>query len=280
MKALLDMLGKRGVTRDNTVALLREQAAHFREQYPADAACTIAAGLEAAADRVAQIKGAWIISAAPIDMVLHCPCCGVQHVDAPEPASGWANPPHRSHQCHHCRHVWRPADVATNGVITIATRGGGDSALVAPPAVVLDEASLPWVADHTVIRDAGRHAVALVIAGDLTDDELAMRAELAAAIACVMNRAGGQRMSGAIPVGGPGHPGCLHCTIAPLINKRAGEVPIEQVVGELVQSIADLIASLNSPAERARLVGKIPPLLVREVAAAVASFDRSGVRAR
>ena len=52
---------------------------------------------------------------APIDMILHCPKCGVQHIDAPE-GEGWTNPPHRSHLCHTCATVWRPADVATNGV--------------------------------------------------------------------------------------------------------------------------------------------------------------------
>lgn len=94
----------------------------------------------------------------PINMVLHCPKCGVQHIDAPElniggcfvPAEGathhasrtdipcacgtlgcltdhWVNPPHRSHLCHYCGHVWRPADVPTNGVATIKTKGKNDS---------------------------------------------------------------------------------------------------------------------------------------------------------
>ena len=39
-------------------------------------------------------------TAAPIDMILHCP----------------TNPPHRTHLCQHCGHLWRPALVATNGV--------------------------------------------------------------------------------------------------------------------------------------------------------------------
>jgi hypothetical protein len=94
--------------------------------------------------------------AAPIDMVLHCPSCGLQHIDAPRlagdagapphPTEGmsheeaqplidaladyeasWTNPPHRSHLCHHCGHIWRPADVPTNGVAQIKTRGKNDS---------------------------------------------------------------------------------------------------------------------------------------------------------
>ncbi len=78
----------------------------------------------------------------PIDMVLFCPACGVQHVDEPEQAvlkyggSGasvitnpdrWTNPPHRSHLCASCGHIWRPADVPTNGVASIKTRGEKDS---------------------------------------------------------------------------------------------------------------------------------------------------------
>ena len=80
--------------------------------------------------------------AAPIDMVLHCPKCHTQHIDAPESpmraaaanslaglsAGGlWTNPPHRSHLCHQCGTIWRPADVWTNGVASIATRGKNDT---------------------------------------------------------------------------------------------------------------------------------------------------------
>ncbi len=81
----------------------------------------------------------WIT--APIDMLLYCPKCGEQHIDEPEAEdddyhatvlSGrksprWTNPPHRSHLCHHCDHIWRPADVPTNGVKAIKTKGQHDS---------------------------------------------------------------------------------------------------------------------------------------------------------
>lgn len=70
----------------------------------------------------------------PIDMVLYCPACGLQHVDGVETPNFddderqvWMNPPHRSHLCHGCGHVWRPADVPTNGVAAIKTRGANDS---------------------------------------------------------------------------------------------------------------------------------------------------------
>jgi hypothetical protein len=90
--------------------------------------------------------------AAPIPMLLFCPQCGTQHVDAPEAFTPtgrcecagpdeceaceqnraayeetWQNPPHRSHKCHACGCIWRPADVATTGVETIATVGKKDN---------------------------------------------------------------------------------------------------------------------------------------------------------
>jgi hypothetical protein len=86
----------------------------------------------------------------PIDMVLFCPKCGLQHIDAPEDSmlagdaalyggdwpGRWLNPPHRSHECQGrgCRHVWRPADVPTNGVAAIKTSGKKDDKLVDPAA--------------------------------------------------------------------------------------------------------------------------------------------------
>lgn len=73
----------------------------------------------------------------PIDMVLHCPACGLQHIDEGEGEGDdgatvsrndvWTNPPHRSHLCHGCGHVWRPADVPTNGVAAVKTHGKDDS---------------------------------------------------------------------------------------------------------------------------------------------------------
>lgn len=77
----------------------------------------------------------------PVDMILHCPVCHEQHVDEPEKhrvmvhgvhvddAVSWDNPPHRSHLCHNCGCIWRPADVPTNGVAVIQTRGKADSNL-------------------------------------------------------------------------------------------------------------------------------------------------------
>ena len=90
-------------------------------------------------DALHALHGWGYLGASPIDMVLHCPVCGAQHIDAPDhPYYGgksdgngftprWDNPPHRSHLCHECGHIWRPADVPTNGVAEIWTKGKNDS---------------------------------------------------------------------------------------------------------------------------------------------------------
>lgn len=71
----------------------------------------------------------------PIDMILHCPACLQQHIDAPGP--DWDNRPHKSHLCHHCGFIWRPADVPTNGVAEIKTRGKNDHVMFDGPAAVV-----------------------------------------------------------------------------------------------------------------------------------------------
>ena len=76
--------------------------------------------------------------AVPVDMVLYCPACGLQHLDMPEAhpdRPAWSNPPHRSHLCSRCGHIWRPADVPTNGVAAIKTKSKADSPALAQPAV-------------------------------------------------------------------------------------------------------------------------------------------------
>lgn len=73
-------------------------------------------------------------AAAPIAMILFCPSCGLQHIDQAVDEEdeegrqdGWSNPPHRSHLCHGCGHIWRPADVATEGVAYLDGYGENDS---------------------------------------------------------------------------------------------------------------------------------------------------------
>lgn len=78
------------------------------------------------------------VASEPIPMLLFCPKCGTQHIDAPEDHEidkgshvdivlDWANPPHKSHLCHTCGNIWRPADIETTGVASIKTKGKADT---------------------------------------------------------------------------------------------------------------------------------------------------------
>lgn len=73
--------------------------------------------------------------ALPVKLLLFCPACFAQHVDTPNAARGWTNPPHRSHECQSCGYVWRPADVPTEGVAALHTRGKRDGTPVPNPAL-------------------------------------------------------------------------------------------------------------------------------------------------
>lgn len=79
------------------------------------------------AQRIANAVRKWLDAqpAIPIPMVLLCPVCGTQHIDEPTPE--WPNPPHRSHLCGSCGCIWRPADVPTVGVASIATKSMCDN---------------------------------------------------------------------------------------------------------------------------------------------------------
>lgn len=103
-------------------------------------------------------------TAEPIDMILFCPRCGTHHIDVPEDEtafrhrmeafslvaepqdsypSRWTNPPHKSHLCHNCYAVWRPADVPTNGVAHIKTRGKDDNTWTNSAAVPATTSTTP-----------------------------------------------------------------------------------------------------------------------------------------
>lgn len=88
--------------------------------------------IESALDMSAEIASLNERLAKPVDLILYCPSCGLQHIDKPG-MSGvfdehtWTNPPHRSHLCHGCGTIWRPADVPTNGVAEIKTCGKADT---------------------------------------------------------------------------------------------------------------------------------------------------------
>ena len=55
----------------------------------------------------------------PIPMLLFCPRCGKQHVDAPK--GDWTNPPHATHTCQFCDLNWRPSNALTEGVAGLAS---------------------------------------------------------------------------------------------------------------------------------------------------------------
>ena len=71
----------------------------------------------------------------PLDQIIYCPVCHTQHIDEPDAASGWTNPPHTSHLCHGCGIVFRLSDVPTNGVLNIKTRGSRDT--WTPPSAII-----------------------------------------------------------------------------------------------------------------------------------------------
>lgn len=152
------MEGLRGMKHDDAIALIKTamaQAGITPEQQEEDVqplGWNICHRVAQAAHK-AGAEGMKEIMSRPIDMVLHCPSCGMQHIDAPDqvdgaaevkteavfdtdgrhagylfdPSQKWTNPPHRSHLCSGCGHVWRPADVPTNGVVAVTTKGKKDS---------------------------------------------------------------------------------------------------------------------------------------------------------
>lgn len=83
--------------------------------------------LTRAADEIESLACRLSALSNPIPMVLHCPACGTQHIDAPEPEKGWDNPPHKSHLCHGCGAIWRPAGVPTTGVASLDRLGEHDT---------------------------------------------------------------------------------------------------------------------------------------------------------
>lgn len=73
--------------------------------------------------RAAALTEAGEETETPLDMLLFCPRCGAQHIDAPdERTPDWTNPPHKTHLCHECKHLFRPSDKPTNGVATIKSK--------------------------------------------------------------------------------------------------------------------------------------------------------------
>lgn len=88
----------------------------------------------------AQQGSAMPLAIRPVDVILYCPKCGTKHVDAPEPQSGWKNPPHKSHLCHACGAVWRPSDIETNGIDSLFTTGSRDTLTRLPWRIGISDA--------------------------------------------------------------------------------------------------------------------------------------------
>lgn len=81
--------------------------------------CEIFVGITQSGERVEERRSGQDrrkASATPLPMLLFCPRCQKQHIDAPEPATGWTNPPHATHTCQHCGLLWRPSNHNTEGV--------------------------------------------------------------------------------------------------------------------------------------------------------------------
>lgn len=152
---------------------------------------------------------------APIDMVLHCPACGMQHIDRPDPPSQyagmdgtsneWTCPPHRSQLCRPedggCGHIWRPADVPTNGVAAVKTKGKADSPIATPAEP--DAARVE--ADRSMLREARDAIQALRMANERWGLTQARRDAVNKAIAAVGRidaALAAERNNGIRPAGG------------------------------------------------------------------------------
>lgn len=61
----------------------------------------------------AELKGMPDPIPAPIQMLLWCPECHERHIDRGD----FAHKPHHTHACQNCGMTWRPAIVATTGVL-------------------------------------------------------------------------------------------------------------------------------------------------------------------
>lgn len=126
-----------------TITTIATQIAEavLKDESPESGGCDLSAGMFGPhLSKVIRDLAQSIVSTAPtpIDMVLHCPRCRLQHIDADAPHDhpelDWRNPPHRSHLCADCGYIWRPADVPTNGVRAVKTRGKNDSPLGPSPS--------------------------------------------------------------------------------------------------------------------------------------------------
>lgn len=100
----------------------------------------------------------------PVPMMLFCPKCGKQHVDKPDVANGWLNPPHATHTCAYCKTLWRPSNRNTAGVSLIKVEEEKHAARIAasfPTCFPPDVASDAMIAAGRAIT--GSHAAASMV---------------------------------------------------------------------------------------------------------------------
>lgn len=102
--------------------LLSEQATTLRKCR--DALAEIAVGDEHYGGTYVMIAQEALAESAaqPTPMLLRCPACANPHVDRDE----WATRLHKTHLCEYCRFEWRPANIATVGVVSLETTFADD----------------------------------------------------------------------------------------------------------------------------------------------------------
>lgn len=98
---------------------------------------------------------------ARVPCLLDCPECGQPHIDAAQPEKSWTNPPHRTHECQHCGHLWRPFEVATDGIENpLAAKLAEKDERIAELEKRLDDAgdvaarNIAYAADNGRLREA------------------------------------------------------------------------------------------------------------------------------
>lgn len=74
------------------------------------------------------------ITLAPLAMELNCPSCNKPHADE----GVWASKPHKTHQCQHCNHTWKPFDYPTAGIVKAVESGAAPSLAAIQYAITLN----------------------------------------------------------------------------------------------------------------------------------------------
>ena len=234
-------------------------------------------------DAVLALAASPVAEPSPIPMILHCPACGAQHIDAPEPinwrdasrdAAGTVGArrtnPHCSHLCADCGRIWRPADVPTEGVAAIQSRGKADSPAPIAEGEKADaagerEASRKaaaalngWVSDRIAAGSAPTPPDAGEIARDWLIAELLAHGEFGSTEGS--NRSNAATCADAILSRFPQDVGDVITELATLracvgeLTKPIGMQDVRLAVGEGQLTIGDVLAGVNAELRRRSLV--------------------------